>query len=232
MMGREDHGSYGKLILCVVRKGHGERIVAITRDAGARGGTIVPGKGKSDSALANFFCIGDFEEEAVLTLVQGEEVTPVINALRIHGRDGVKGSRGMGLLLDVSRILHHSGKGSAAREVVERRRAVKKEDEGMVMICVIVNGGCADDLMAIARKVGAEGGTILKARGTASEEDVKFLGIPLFPEKEILLVVAERSKSSAIMETLGQSDCLTRPGGGIAFSLDVEELIFLDDVIA
>ncbi len=230
-MGRENYGSPGKLILCIVREGHGDRIVAFTRDAGARGGTIVLGKGKSDSALADFFCIGDFGEEVVLTLVQGEEVAPVMNALRIHGRDAVKGSRGMGLLLDVSGIVHRLGKGSTAREIVERRKAVK-EDEGMVMICVIVNGGCADDIMAIARKAGAMGGTILKARGTASEEDVKFLGIPLFPEKEILLVVAERNKSSAIMETLGESDCLTRPGGGIAFSVDVEELIFLDGVLA
>ena len=76
-----------------------------------------------------------------------------------------------------------------------------KKDAERVMICVIANWGCADDLMEIARKA-AQRGTILKARGTASEEDVKFLSIPLFPEKEILLVVAERIRSSAILEAL------------------------------
>lgn len=219
------------MILCVVREGHGDRVVAITREAGARGGTIVPGKGKSDNLLLDFFCIGDHREEVVLILVYGEEVAPVINVLKAHGRDTRKGSRGMGILLDVPRVIHYGGKGFTACEAVGRRKAVKK-DEGRVMICAIVNWGCADDLMAIARKAGATGGTILKARGTASEEDVKFLGIPLFPEKEILLVVTERSKSPAILEALEQSDCLLQPGGGIAFSVDVEELIYLGGDLA
>jgi hypothetical protein len=230
-MNQQNHKTCGKLIICVVREGHGDRVVAITRENGAKGGTIVPGRGKSDNPLVDFLCIGDHREEVVLTLVNGEEVASVINALKAHGRDTQKGSRGMGILLNVPRIIHHAGKGSAACEAVGRREAVKK-DEGRVMICVIVNWGCADDLMTIARKAGAVGGTILKARGTASEEDVKFLGIPLFPEKEILLVVTERSRSSAILEALEKSDCLLRPGGGIAFSVDVEELINLGGDIA
>ena len=230
-MNRKSHGSCGKLILSIVREGHGERVVAVTREAGARGATIVPGKGKTDNTLADFFCIGDHREEVVITLVNGDEVAPVVKALKAHGRDAMRGCRGMGILLDVTRIIHHAGKGSAACEVAGRRVTVKKDAE-RVMICVIANWGCADDLMEIARKAGATGGTILKARGTACEEDVKFLGIPLFPEKEILLVVAERSRSSAILEALEKSDCLLRPGGGIAFSVEVEEFIYLGGDLA
>lgn len=41
----------------------------------------------------------------------------------------------------------------------------------MNLFAFIVNAGFADDAMAAARKAGAPGGTILKARGTASGED-------------------------------------------------------------
>ena len=103
-MNQQNHKTCGKLIICVVREGHGDRVVAVTRENGAKGGTIVPGRGKSDNPLVDFLCIGDHREEVVLTLVNGEEVASVINALKAHGRDTQKGSRGMGILLNVPRI--------------------------------------------------------------------------------------------------------------------------------
>ena len=66
---------------------------------------------------------------------------------------------------------------------------------GYKLITVIVNSGYADDVMAVAKKAGASGGTILGARGTGTEEDVKFFGITLVPEKEILLIVSGRGMS-------------------------------------
>ena len=35
----------------------------------------------------------------VITLVNGEEVAPVVASLKAHGRDAMRGCRGMGILL-------------------------------------------------------------------------------------------------------------------------------------
>ena len=75
-------------------------------------------------------------------------------------------------------------------------------NSGHTLLTVIVNHGYADDVMAEARKAGAAGGTILNARGTGKEEDVKFFGITLVPEKEMLLIVAENAKAPAILEAI------------------------------
>lgn len=222
---REVQGSCVKLLLSIVREGLGDRIVGITRKAGAKGGTVTLGRRRSENAIAGFFCVGDFKEDVVFTLVRGEQVNPVTNALREYGGSTGKSRQGMVIQLDVSQIAYCTGKGSATRELIERSEPMKGETE-KVMISVIVNRGCADDLMSIARKAGATGGTILNARGTASEKDVKFLGMPLLPEKEILLILAENDKSSAIFDALKESDCITQPGGGIAFSIAVEELFY------
>ncbi len=220
-------GSCGKLLLSIVREGLGDRIVEITRRAGARGGTVALGRGRSENVIAGFFCVGDFREEVVLTLVRGEQVHPVMNALRAFGGGKEKSRQGVVIQIDVSQIVHRPGMGSATCEIVERGDAMREQTD-KVLISIIVNRGCADDLMSIARKAGATGGTILNARGTASENDVKFLGIPLFPEKEILLILAEKGRSSSIFEALQESDCITQPGGGIAFSVGVEEIVALE----
>ena len=81
--------------------------------------------------------------------------------------------------------------------------------------------------MAEARKAGAAGGTILNARGTGKEEDVKFFGITLVPEKEMLLIVTEDSKAPAILEAIRKIPHLTEPGGGIVYAMNVEQFIVL-----
>ena len=62
------------------------------------------------------------------------------------------------------------------------------------LITVILNSGYADDAMAAARKAGAGGGTVIKARGTAKEGDESFFGVQIVPEKEMLLIVVDHEK--------------------------------------
>jgi hypothetical protein len=47
------------------------------------------------------------------------------------------------------------------------------------LISIILNTGYADDVMAAARAAGAPEGTSINARGTGTEEDVKFFGLIL-----------------------------------------------------
>lgn len=96
-----------------------------------------------------------------------------------------------------------------------------------VLITFIVNRGYADDAMVAARKAGATGGTILNARGTGKEEDVKFFGISLVPEKEILLIAVESSSADKILEAVKNVPCLSEPGSGIAFCVAVEDFVTL-----
>ncbi len=51
---------------------------------------------------------------------------------------------------------------------------------------------------------------------------------PLFPEKEILLILAETDRSAAIFKALKECDCIIQPGGGIAFSIAVEDIVWLE----
>ena len=81
--------------------------------------------------------------------------------------------------------------------------------------------------MHAARKAGAGGGTIINARGTGREEDVKFFGITIVPEKELVLILAEQEKAPRILEAIRATPCLTERGMGIAFCIGVERFVSL-----
>lgn len=95
------------------------------------------------------------------------------------------------------------------------------------MIFCIVNQGFTDVVMDAARSVGARGGTILHAKGTANVEAEKMFGIVIQPEKEIVMILVEASVKEAVLHALYQQAGLKTAGQGIAFALPVDDVIGL-----
>lgn len=98
----------------------------------------------------------------------------------------------------------------------------------MKLIATIVNRIYTEELMSAARQAGAQGGTIIEAKGTGTEEDATFFGIRLTPEKEILLILATVEDSPQIVETIKNQSVFKERGNGIVFTMNVEELFFFN----
>ena len=75
--------------------------------------------------------------------------------------------------------------------------------------------------MEAAKAAGATGGTLVHARGLGSKEAIKYLGITMQPEKDLVLILAPADKRHAIMENITREVGLNTPGKGICFSLPV-----------
>ena len=92
------------------------------------------------------------------------------------------------------------------------------------VIFAIVNSGFAEDVMDVAREQGARGGTIINGRGVAREDALAFFGIPLHSEKEILMMVVEKSIKDNILNAIYKEMGMGKPAQGIAFSLPVSDV--------
>ncbi|MGI5836698.1 MAG: P-II family nitrogen regulator [Chloroflexota bacterium] len=93
------------------------------------------------------------------------------------------------------------------------------------LIVTIVRKGKAETVMDAARQAGAEGGTILNGRGTGIHEKASILGMAIEPEKEIVLILTPKAKVQRILESIGNSIEIEKPGRGLAFVIDVEKVI-------
>ncbi|MBE6924672.1 MAG: P-II family nitrogen regulator [Ruminococcaceae bacterium] len=96
--------------------------------------------------------------------------------------------------------------------------------ENHEVIFAIVNSGYAEEVMDVARENGARGGTILNARGVAGEEAAAFFGITLHAEKEILMIVVEKSLRDGILNAIYKQMGMAKKAQGIAFSLPVSDV--------
>lgn len=97
-----------------------------------------------------------------------------------------------------------------------------------VIFC-IVNAGFSDVVMDAAKELGARGGTVIHARGTANSEAEKLYKITVQPEKEIVMILVPKKIKNDILHALYKAVGLNTAGQGIAFSLPVTEAVGITD---
>lgn len=85
------------------------------------------------------------------------------------------------------------------------------------LIVTIIPKGSAEKALRASREAGAEGGTVLYGRGAGIHEKRTILGVPIEPEKEILLTVVPHTLSRQVLERIVEAAQLNLPGKGIAF---------------
>lgn len=168
--------------------------MAHLRQAGATGGTVMYARGTASSSLLAILGFSDSHREVVVSVVEDKDAESVFHAAADMNEKGIVAMVGI------------NGENRV---------------ENWEMIQVICEAGYADDCMAAARKAGASGGTIIKGRGTAEKDDVKFFGYPISSEKEILVIVEEREKAGKILDEIGKLPFLSKRGKAVVFSLPV-----------
>ena len=99
-----------------------------------------------------------------------------------------------------------------------------------VIFCV-VNAGFSDAVMDAAKEFGAGGGTVIRARGTASSEAEKLFNIVIQPEKEVVMILVDSAIRDDILHAVYKAVGLNTPGQGIAFSLPVDQVVGLSGAL-
>ena len=100
--------------------------------------------------------------------------------------------------------------------------------EKFELILGIVNSGFSELVMSCARDCGAKGGTVIQARGTAKDEVEKAFNISIHPEKEIVMILVNKTIKEAVLHAVYKNVGLDSPGQGIAFSVPVDDVVGID----
>jgi nitrogen regulatory protein PII len=93
------------------------------------------------------------------------------------------------------------------------------------LIVTIVRKGWGESVLEASVKAGAQGGTVLFGRGAGIREHEKILGIPIEPEKEIVLTVVHSEQVETILQEIVRAVELNEPGMGLAFVLSVDKVV-------
>ncbi|MDR3130030.1 MAG: hypothetical protein LBU18_00615 [Treponema sp.] len=219
-----------KVLIFIVDWGRINAISSVFEQEKVRFHFISRGRGTASSEILDLLGIGS-SDKAVIICLEQEVLVPVIlkearKKLGFH-------SPGAGIAFTIplsginNPILNVFKESIHKNEKISLTGAAEMSDTKHDLIVSIINQGYSDEFMTSAREAGATGGTVISARGLAHKGPVKFFGVSVQEEREIIIILTSREKKTSIMHTVSQAYGITTKAGGIIFSVPVDNVMGL-----
>lgn len=211
------------LFMTIIKKSDSEEFIDfyLKHDAAPIYSTIC--QGSANSKTLDLLGLEKSEKIMMQSLVPHNKLAELKNDLTRNMSIDLP-DRGIALAIPLSsiasrRVLNHILKDENEENIQKETSERSIEMELVVSICA---KGHSDEIMNAAREAGARGGTIVKAKGTASAGTDKFFGMAISDEKEITYIVTKKDQKSTIMKAIAS---YTYADGAhpIVFSLPVTE---------
>ena len=115
------------------------------------------------------------------------------------------------------------------REAFKNKKGAIMENKNKYhLLLTIVIEGYAEKVMSIAKKNGANGGTLLKGREFGTK-GFKFFNVQVEPEKDILLIVCKEEEKNKIMEGILEKFGANTEARGMVLSLPIDNSIGINE---
>lgn len=215
------HKDIALSLFCVVcDRDRRERVVEVLEGQKSFFNLGLLGRGTANSKTLSYLGLGETEKAVFFcimpTAVAREAMDKVDDALVLH-----KPGHGIAFMTQVHEGCYHKpvqfiGKDDGG-ETVEQ---TTKYD----LIMAVVNRGYTEEVMDVARRAGARGGTVLHARGCGLSGAEKFFGVTIQPEKELIMIIAPEADSCAIMGSMADEVGPGTDAGAISFSMPASDV--------
>lgn len=209
-------------VLSVLDRDKLSRQEKIYKSLGLRLSMIMMGRGTATRSHLSMHGLALTEKVAVATITDKETAALLFRQTKQKLYIDIPGN---GIMVSIP---VKSVGGAGTLEQLVNRTAEKSGKPDMnfeyELVYVVLNEGHSDEVMDVARPAGAQGGTVLSAKGTGIRQAEKFKGLSLADRKEVILIVARSENKADIMKAIIEKAGTQTPAGAICFSLPVSQV--------
>jgi nitrogen regulatory protein PII len=205
-----------QILTLILSEGQSHKCVRLIRELGIQCGMVIIGRGTVSSTVLNLLGIKSQRKDVIKLFLENEKAKEVMNYLD-EALQLTKPGHGIAYTSPVISAIGLSGRETNQEQIVTNTAQCL---EGRIMfkkLTVIVDRGMSDDVMDIARKAGARGGTILHGRGAGAEIATNLFGVEIEPEKELVIILIPNDLVEKVVDELVKELNLDEPGKGILF---------------
>ncbi|MBQ7338062.1 MAG: hypothetical protein IJW40_06365 [Clostridia bacterium] len=214
------------MILSIIMRGKSKAYMEMLDAKNVRFHIQSVGFGTAPSEMMDIFGLGSNDKDIIISLAPAGVVNSLAGEL---GKNLDTNSRygGLMMILSLSALNRLTAEIliRANREITEKgaENEMKSEYKHQ-LIMISVNQGYTDQVMQTAKKAGATGGTIMRARLAGSEKLQQFDAPDeaAEDEKEIIMILAPESIAAGIMTEVNREHGLKTDAKGIIWALPVD----------
>lgn len=182
---------------------------------------IIRATGTASNSLLEYFGLDEVEKSLILSILPTTNSKHILTKLAPTIEEPGKG---IAFTIPISSSIKYIEESYKKNQMED----IEMEKSNQELIITIANEGYAENVMNAAKSAGATGGTTINGRGLETEKVIKFLGISIEPEKDIVLILTTNEKKIDIMNKIVEKCGLKTKGAGICFSLPVSHVIGLN----
>lgn len=222
-----------QLLVTIINRSGADKAIGLLREKHMHFHFAFLAKGTASSEIMDLLGLGDEDKTVVLCLSSDFAIPRLMEELNQKAALA-KAGKGIAFTIPLSGVSSPVLQLMSQELQHEVQSDMEKEVDKMSMhadhdlIIAVINQGYSDDLMVAAKAAGATGGTVIHARRIGLEEAVKFFGIPIQAEKEIVAILTSRDTKAAIMKAISKSCGMKTDARGIVFSLPVDNVAGLE----
>ena len=209
--------------VCILQRRLFSQLAGVCKKRGVPFHTVSLGRGTASSELLNLLGMEDAEKVVSLSVMTPSIWKGVKKDLQKELQIDVPGT-GIAFTVPMASI-----GGKTALRVLTHRTDFEREEESEMknteheLILAICEQGYSQKVMDAAKKGGAGGGTVIRARGTGVHNAEQFLGITLTSEKDIIFIVSRTEQKNAIMQAIVKDAGPETRARAVVFSLPVTD---------
>lgn len=210
-----------KLLFAILNNGYPNKMKSIFSKNNVNIKIVTHGLGTASPSVLDYFGIVETKKDIYLAVIPDYLESKMMNQLNREFKIEQPGT-GVAFTVPISSSNKYISSSFEKDKPVKEDR-MEKEKKYHLVITIVLEGHL-EQVMNAAKKMGANGGTVIRGRGLGNKEAVKLFGFQIEPGRELVLNVVEEEIKNQVMEEITKEVGLKTPGKGICISLPVDSV--------
>lgn len=213
------------MLLSIIQRSKGAQFINWLKERGVPLQYQTTGSGTASSEMMDFLGLGNRDKAVLISFTTYK----MVHNLSIELGKSVGSSMGFG---GISMVISPNAFSKITAEIINKdSKDIPKEEGGKMhseykysLILISVNRGFTDAVMQTAKKAGATGGTVIRARLAEATTIEAYADTKLNEEREIVSILAPDSVRNQILEDVNSEFGLKSEAQGTVFSVPVDKV--------
>lgn len=211
------------MLLAFIARGKGKKYIELLESHNIKLHLQTVGQGTAPSEMMDIFGLAESGKDVIISFAPRKAATRLAEQFsdKLENNSRLGGIYMEMSLSAVNRltsvILNRND-----REYIDKGNEEMNNDTKQSLILITVNPGYTDEVMQCARRVGAAGGTVMRARLAGSEKLELFDERETQDEKEIISILASENVAGAIMNEINAHFGLKTDASGAVCAVPVD----------
>lgn len=188
---------------------------------------LIKGNGTASSSILEYFGLLETKKDIHLSIIPDYLEAKILNQINKNLNINDLGL-GIAFCISLTSANKYLLNGFENKKDIKENEMMKEVKNHLII--TIVLEGHLEQVMSAAKKMGAQGGTVIRGHGLGNKDAVKLFGFEIEPGREIVLNVVDTKIKKQVMEEITKTVGIKTPGKGICIALPVDAVTGMTDI--